>query len=391
MNGQNDKIYTAADIIRYHSGKMPEAEMHALEKAALEDPFLADALEGYVNTATPNEDLSQIRERLSEKGGKIIPIKRSYTWIRIAALVVVILGIGYMSYYFNSPKQNVIVAKNDTSRVEKKMDEAKANTEQETVVNKPPITADREEYKTTRSLNKHKEKSINQPNRYFTQADSVSTIGNTDKSAEVKEDQNEVTSAPSQKQNVLNGKVVDTKGKPVPNASITDNNNIVTRTDNSGQFNFKANDSTAQLNIAATGYETKNTKLNNGQTVILEPKGKQLNEVVVTALGIRREKKSLGYSTTKTQPTADSVSEPLIGWQKFNKYITDNINVPAKEKEEKGEVILSFETNKKGSPVKINVEKSLNTDSDKKAIKLLRDGPKWKYVKEKRCKVSVQF
>ena len=67
MNGQNDKLYTADDIMRYHSGLMPETEMHALEKAALEDPFLADALEGYLNTSIPKEDLAEIRERLSKK------------------------------------------------------------------------------------------------------------------------------------------------------------------------------------------------------------------------------------------------------------------------------------------------------------------------------------
>jgi hypothetical protein len=79
MNDHNDKIFTADDIIRYHSGKMPEREMHAMEKAALEDPFLADALEGYPNTLTPTQDLADIRERLSKKKrNKVIPIVRSY-------------------------------------------------------------------------------------------------------------------------------------------------------------------------------------------------------------------------------------------------------------------------------------------------------------------------
>jgi hypothetical protein len=374
---------------------MPEAEMHALEKAAMEDMFLADALEGYVNTATPDKDLAEIRERLSEKGGgKVIPIKRSYTWIRIAALVVVILGIGYMSYYFNSPKQNAIVAANDTTKVERKMEAAKAtDSTQEAFLNKAPVTANQYEYKTDRSPIKDKEKNINPQSRHATEADSVSTITNVNKSAEVKEDQNEVTFSPSQKQNILTGKVVDTKGKPVPNASIT-NNNITTTTDNSGQFNLKTNDSTPTLNIAATGYNSKDTKLNNGETVVLEESGKgKQSDQAVTALQTKREKKAMGYSTSKTQAAPDSVSEPVVGWQKFNKYIKDNIDVRAKEKGENyiGTVILSFEINKKGSPIKIKVEQSLNNSLDEEAIRLLRDGPKWKYVKEKRCKVSIQF
>ena len=41
------KIYSAADIERYYNGLMSASERHALEKAALEDPFLSDAFEGY--------------------------------------------------------------------------------------------------------------------------------------------------------------------------------------------------------------------------------------------------------------------------------------------------------------------------------------------------------
>jgi len=33
--------------------------MHALEKAALDDPFLADALEGYLYTTTASDDITQ--------------------------------------------------------------------------------------------------------------------------------------------------------------------------------------------------------------------------------------------------------------------------------------------------------------------------------------------
>ena len=42
----NQPGYNRENLLRYISGKMSPAEMHALEKAALEDPFLADALEG---------------------------------------------------------------------------------------------------------------------------------------------------------------------------------------------------------------------------------------------------------------------------------------------------------------------------------------------------------
>jgi hypothetical protein len=48
MAEQNTHInYSAEDIERYLKGKMSAKEMHDMEKAALQDPFLADAIEGF--------------------------------------------------------------------------------------------------------------------------------------------------------------------------------------------------------------------------------------------------------------------------------------------------------------------------------------------------------
>ena len=48
MSGDRKNIptYSATDIQKYLKGELSAREMHELEKAALEDPFLADALEG---------------------------------------------------------------------------------------------------------------------------------------------------------------------------------------------------------------------------------------------------------------------------------------------------------------------------------------------------------
>ena len=39
--------YTATELMSYHAGTMPPAQMHELEKAALNDPLLQEALDGY--------------------------------------------------------------------------------------------------------------------------------------------------------------------------------------------------------------------------------------------------------------------------------------------------------------------------------------------------------
>src|SRR5215217_5859596 len=96
--------FTATDIERYYNGQMSAAERHALEKAALDDPFLADALEGYTFTATPVADVNVIKERLQEKVPKrgVVPfLPKTYKWLQIAALFLVLAGAGWYLYRYS--------------------------------------------------------------------------------------------------------------------------------------------------------------------------------------------------------------------------------------------------------------------------------------------------
>jgi cytoskeletal protein RodZ len=104
--------FTASDIQRYHSGQMSPQEMHLLEKAALDDPFLADALEGYAFTATPVQDMAEIRERLKQKTGspRIIPLFTRYPWLRAAAIIIFIVGAGWLAWQFSlKPKGEIAI------------------------------------------------------------------------------------------------------------------------------------------------------------------------------------------------------------------------------------------------------------------------------------------
>ena len=81
-NDNNIKKFTAIDIEKYHKGLLSPKEMHDLEKAALEDPFLADALEGYAVTGVNAEaDIAELKKRLAEKTGqaKVIPLSGGNT------------------------------------------------------------------------------------------------------------------------------------------------------------------------------------------------------------------------------------------------------------------------------------------------------------------------
>ena len=104
--------YTAADIEKYWKGKLSPAEMHAMEKAAMDDPFLADALEGYKNASLA--DLDSLKERLDKRVGAVVPIlnlkRKRFTWVRAAAAIIIIVGAGLLvqQLVFNDRNKNSI-------------------------------------------------------------------------------------------------------------------------------------------------------------------------------------------------------------------------------------------------------------------------------------------
>ena len=105
---KNDIIYSAADIEKYHNGLLSAKEMYNLEKAALDDPFLADALEGYaVNEININADIAELKNRLAKRTeeNKVVPIitqikSSSFQWWKIAAMFLLIAGAGLIVYQF---------------------------------------------------------------------------------------------------------------------------------------------------------------------------------------------------------------------------------------------------------------------------------------------------
>ena len=109
-NNKHIKPYTAADIQRYLNRQMTMPERHAIEKAALEDPFLAEAIEGYMQHNAPalSSDIENLRKRLREKNAtKIIPLRNRKIWWSAAAAVLIILGTG-ISWYWLAPTENNI-------------------------------------------------------------------------------------------------------------------------------------------------------------------------------------------------------------------------------------------------------------------------------------------
>lgn len=99
----------------------------------------------------------------------------------------------------------------------------------------------------------------------------------------------------------LKGKVLDSKGQPIQGVSVmVKGATIGTQTDAGGLFSIKATRGSV-LVLSFIGYETKEVTVGTTASVVitLEENKKVLGEVVVTALGIQRQSKELGYSTAK--------------------------------------------------------------------------------------------
>jgi hypothetical protein len=87
--------------------------------------------------------------------------------------------------------------------------------------------------------------------------------------------------------------------------------------------------------------------------------------------------------------------EPADGWDNYDVYLANNLNVPEEYKTRQSNaasVELSFEVDKYGEPINIRIEKSLCPTCDKEAIRLVKDGPKWKRKARKgRTTVTINF
>ncbi len=110
---------------------------------------------------------------------------------------------------------------------------------------------------------------------------------------------------------VLKGRVLGETGEPFPGATIVEkgtSNGVASGPD--GAFTLKVHNG-ATLVITAIGYSVTEINATAAETIRLKAAVKQLQDIVVTAAGIARQKTSLGYSvSTVTSEKLAQKSEP---------------------------------------------------------------------------------
>ncbi len=95
-------------------------------------------------------------------------------------------------------------------------------------------------------------------------------------------------------------------GQPIIGATVSEKGTTNgTVTDENGNYSLTISTENAPLTFSSVGYETITSKTGNEgiENMTMSPDANQLKETVVTALGIRREKKKLGYAVQKLDNT----------------------------------------------------------------------------------------
>ncbi|SDG20674.1 SusC/RagA family TonB-linked outer membrane protein [Mucilaginibacter sp. P19] len=125
--------------------------------------------------------------------------------------------------------------------------------------------------------------------------------------------------AKTQDRGSIKGKVVDEKSEPLPGATVKVPGTGVTAISGvDGSYTLNIVPGTYTVEASFISYETKriqnvsvSSNTNTVLNITLSPADNKLNEVVVTALGIKREDKSLGYSAPVIK--GDQLTSALSG------------------------------------------------------------------------------
>ena len=462
-NDNNIKKFTAIDIEKYHKGLLSPKEMHDLEKAALEDPFLADALEGYAVTGVNAEaDIAELKKRLAEKTGqaKVIPLsggnKNNIPWLRAAAMVVLLAGAAVLAYVFVFDKKSDEIAKADPAKTEqvKKADSvvmpvtvdktatapvatntgeqtqptaatkndtkipahttgetssdiASASGKASTDLNKPtgeePAIVPGENVVRTESMKEKKseaEEEVKARTAAAAKKDTdknLAAISATQENNEQKVNRavtmNRQAADQYRNTNIFRGRVTDASNTGVPFANVTNvEDNVGTYADAKGYFNLTSPDTLLNVQVRSIGFENSNIQLRNNvptNQVVMQDDRRSLSEVVISNQKPNAAARSQNNNVKLEEP------EPADGWDNYDAYLANNLNMPEdfKSKESNTAMVqVSFEVDRNGEPINIRVEKSLCKKCDKEAIRLIKEGPKWKRnAKNGRTTVTIPF
>ena len=417
-------------LLDYIRGLRKGKEAHRLERESMQDPFLADAMDGYSQVEGNHEQrIEKLRMQVSAHSAKN-KNTRAITWSIAACLAI---GFGISSYFLflkKSMTDEVFIAKESVSS--KLAEPAVPPTPAIPATPTVPATPQKEIALATAKVKTDSTPVSEITARQADKKDMIAKIQATSQPQQgvpvatvpVMEEVSEETAALQEvvatmdtfesesdkkmklakvatilpQKNMIKGRVTDEKGEPLIGASVTyKGTNIGTITNMNGEFSLVKKDDKKRLTAEYIGYDPVEIRVDTSRTMLIAMnENKQaLNEVVVVGYGAKKNKKSttLGSDAkVKEQTEKEITPQPVIGKRNYQKYLKEHLVRPTDEKcaQVNGKVVLTFLVNKEGRPFYIKVKESLCESADKEAIRLIQEGPDWIYG-NKLVEVTVKF
>lgn len=399
MKGKSDINYVAKDFESYYTGAMTGAEMYALEKAALADPFLQEALDGFAHTkhATADVDLLQekLRDRLKEKDKATVIFWQKKSILKVAVLIAFLAG---SAYWLLTQNNNVIDNSNLASSTPSEIKESKV-VKNETNIEKdnklpenPQVTNTAPVIELNKNVTDDKLAKVVKPTKKGSQESEILKTESLDESMVN-------AAAPTTKiENaagdfLLKGKVVNQQGEPVPFATIITSKEQI-NADITGNFAAFVKDSSVYGNVVASGYIPLQKQLNYNlsQTIVLQTdiaKANKISEEIKAESAKKVVVSVRGNSSKVSEEEANkNILVPVNGWEAYKQYLQDSVRYQHDKREM---VALSFSISSSGRPQEIKVLDGLCLPCNQEAIRLLKDGPDWKPIPKGEGLLKVQF
>lgn len=361
----------------YIKGLRKGKEAHRLEKESMQDPFLADALDGYQQVEGDHERrLEQLRSQISARTSKV-RFRRAVSWSVAACLA---LGIGISSYFLFMKSEEVmppLLFEEEMLAVAPSEEDSVSNNDTTDIRNVSKVS------EASTSKTKKASSDVLAQTKHVQHAPAAVATTTEPPLAVITEE-----SAEASKQvaiagkNLVKGKVVDEHNEPVIGAVVTvKETDSATLTNTEGQFELETPKKSVELTRQYIAYIPVEQPADSGKNMLIAMRedSQALEEVIVMGYGAKRKLKKETSTPTGTIVDDNRMPEPVIGKPAFKKYLKDNLIHPSDEacKDSKGIVSLAFYIDKDGNPERITVTKGLCESADQEAVRLVKEGPKW--------------
>ncbi|RNL50719.1 energy transducer TonB [Pedobacter jejuensis] len=405
----------------YLDGKLDAKGMHFVERQALDDPFVAEALEGLRQSPKRKQTLSilqkQLYDRVSQK-----PIKRKMWGIATqrlsiaATATVAFIAVSILFFMRETNRKNAEVAARKSTGVIVNLDSANAIASvkpsadsiasnpnvpsQSALIDKAVISAKTGDLaKNTKSMPEAKMDEVS-ANLSVQKSPSIAL-----RRAEVNV-LNEITVAPAPASAgsgmVYSGNVVSQSGQPVVGAVVKlENSKAVTATNSVGYFSLPVDsvDKNKEVVIKAQGFNDRAITTDENAIRTALTGNKSINEIalITGSNGRKKEtitpKKIVLRATENLDKSNGEIAKPIpLSTINYQQYLESN-NKLYNPKGPEQFVVVSFKVKPNGRPTNVTVIKSLNRKADAEAKRLIQSGPDWVLPKNGNdlVEMSVKF